>query len=142
MKNFLVLLFVLILCSCGEKLIKEPDDLIPKDKMVDILSDLAILNAAKNANPKLLKEQDIEPTRFVFEKYKIDSLQFVTSDTYYASLPKEYEAMYVEIEELLNKMKDSMTEAKKIKDSLLFQNKNKKSPIKKPNTKRTKDSLP
>lgn len=142
MKYFIVVVFVLILCSCGEKLIKEPDGLIPKDEMVDILSDLAILNAARNANPKILEEENIEPTRFVFEKYKIDSLQFVTSDTYYASLPKEYEAMYLEVEELLNKIKDSMTEAKKIKDSLLMDSRNKKSPIKKPNTKEAKDSLP
>ncbi|PIF01091.1 MAG: hypothetical protein CR994_03365 [Maribacter sp.] len=142
MKNFIALVFILSLCSCGEKLLKEPDDLIAKDKMVDILSDLTLLNAAKNTNPSILREHGIDPTRFIFEKYRIDSLRFVTSDMYYASLPKEYEAMYLEVGEILSTMKDSMEEKKRKNDSLLLEIKKRDNPIKKPDTIKAKDSLP
>ena len=56
MRSFL-LIFILILASCGEKVIEEPNDLIAKEKMVDILYDLALINAAKSTNPKILEEK-------------------------------------------------------------------------------------
>lgn len=110
--------------------------------MVNILSDLSVLNSAKNANSNILRDHNIEPTSFVFEKYEVDSLQFVTSDNYYASLPKEYEAMYVEIEALLDEEKGRLTEEKRIKDSLSLDNKLKNSPVKRGKEKKVKDSLP
>lgn len=110
--------------------------------MVNILSDLAVLNSAKNANSNVLRDHMIEPTTFIFEKYEVDSLQFVTSDNYYASLPKEYETMYAEIEAFLDKEKGRLTEEKRIKDSISLDNKLKKSPIKKGRVKKVKDSLP
>ena len=56
MKKLIAITFVLFFFSCSEKLIKKPDDLIPKDQMVNILNDMAILNAAKNANESKLIE--------------------------------------------------------------------------------------
>jgi hypothetical protein len=141
MKNLLATLIILFLFSCGEKLLKTPEDLIPKEKMIDILSDLAILNAAKNSNADILRDHNIEPTKFVFEKYEVDSLQFVTSDVYYASLPKEYEAMYLEIEAFLEKEKGRITEEKRISDSLLLESNLKNRPQKRDKSK-ANDSLP
>ena len=141
MKHLIATVIVLFLFSCGEKLLKKPEDLIPKDKMINILSDLAILNAAKNSNADILRDHNIEPTSFVFEKYEVDSLQFVTSDAYYASLPKEYEAMYTVIEAFLEKEKGRITEEKRISDSLLLESNLKNRPLKRDKSK-TKDSLP
>jgi hypothetical protein len=141
MKNLLATLIFLFLLSCGEKLLETPEDLIPKDKMINILSDLAILNAAKNSNADILRDHNIEPTKFVFEKYEVDSLQFVTSDVYYASLPKEYEAMYVEIEAFLEKEKGRITEEKRISDSLLLESNLQNRPQKRGKSK-ANDSLP
>ena len=142
MKNLFVILLAILLTSCGEKLLDKPEDLIPKDKMINILRDITILNSARSTSVTVLHDYKIEPTTFVFSKYGVDSLQFVTSDKYYASLPNEYEAMYVEIEKQLDNEKEQMSEAKKIKDSLDLERNLKKSQLKRNKSKKSKDSLP
>ena len=119
MKKFTIILSgLLLLHSCAEKLIEKPENLIPRDEMVQILKEMTILNAAKGISLGILKDNGIEPTTFVFQKYDIDSLQFVESDRYYASLPQEYEAIYKEVERLLEAQKERAEEIKKINDSL------------------------
>ncbi|MFS4494247.1 DUF4296 domain-containing protein [Maribacter sp. 2308TA10-17] len=115
-----IILFLLITCffSCAEKLMEKPDNLISKERMVEILNDLAIINAAKSTNAKLLQDYDLEPTKYIFEKYDIDSLQFVESDRYYASIPEEHEEIYIAVEAKLEVEKERLQTAKKIKDSL------------------------
>jgi hypothetical protein len=139
-----IICFVLIifLASCGEQLIEKPKDLIPKDQMVAILKDLAVVNAAKNTNISILKKHNIEPTDYIFKKYNIDSARFVKSDTYYASLPSEYEAIYKEVEANLEKEKKILQEANKISDSLKAIEMEKKRGSKKQKSKKVKDSLP
>ena len=144
MKKFILLLLTLTVGSCVEKLMEKPDDLIAKEKMVNILSELAILNAAKSINVGKLREHDIDPTTFVFKKYGIDSLQFVASDRYYASIPLDYEEIYTEVEAILARKTEKIEEAKKINDSLKLIER--KSDIKpgtyKSRIKKTTDSLP
>jgi hypothetical protein len=118
MRKYLIILTSLAVVSCTEKLIEKPNNLIPRDKMVVILKDMAILNAARTTNTLVLRENGIEPTQHLFEKYDIDSTIFVESDRYYASLPLEYVSIYEEIEASLTKQKEVMDEAKKINDSL------------------------
>ncbi len=118
MKKVATLIGFCFLLSCGEKLIEEPANLIPRDKMVLILKDMSILNAAKGINIGMLKDNGIDPTNYVFNKYEIDSAQFVESNRYYASLPLEYEAIYTEIDEIIEKEKTEIMELKKISDSL------------------------
>lgn len=117
--------------GCGEKLLKKPDNLIPKEKMINILKELTIINSAKKTSAVVLHEQKIDPTGIVFNKYGIDSLQFVMSDRYYASVPAEYEAMYVEIEKQLEEQQKQIITEKKLKDSLELQKNLKTKVIKK-----------
>jgi len=142
MKYALITGLAVLLISCGEKLMEKPEDLIPKEKMINILKDMTILNSAKSTNISVFHDNKIEPTSFIFSEYGIDSLQFVTSDRYYASLPNEYEAMYIEIEKQLEAEEKEVTEAKRIKDSVELQLKLKSSPFKKSVSTNTKDSLP
>ena len=117
-KPILLIVAILVLVSCGEKLVEPPEDLIPKDKMTDVLYDLAVLNAAKNTNASILKNNNIETMQYLYEKYGIDSVQFVKSDAYYASIPLEYQAIYKTVESRLEKKKKQMKDArKKINDS-------------------------
>lgn len=127
----LYILILFLVFSCGEKLMEKPEDLIPRDKMINILKDFTVLNSAKNTSAMVLQENSIEPTDFIFSRYGIDSLQFVTSDNYYASLPNVYEAMYIEIEKQISAEKERITEAKRVNDSLKLQENLKNSPIKK-----------
>jgi len=109
---------LLLLVSCGEKVIEEPENLIPKEKMIDMFYDLSLINAAKGTNPKILQENKVEPTAFLFEKYGVDSLQFVRSDMYYASIPVEYKNIYEAVAAKLEKYKkDIEVERKRKQDS-------------------------
>ena len=105
MKRILVLLLILLAAGCNEKLIEKPEDLISKPTMVDILYDLAIINAAKATNPNTLLENQVEPMPYIYEQYGIDSLRFVRSDLYYASVPLEYEAIYEAVKARLEEAK-------------------------------------
>lgn len=121
MNKLLVVIAFCFLISCNKKLIEKPETLILNDKMVQILYDLAILNAAQNTSPALLAEKDIKTMNFVYTKYGIDSIQFAQSDLYYASRPAEYEALYKEVLALLEKdekriedMRTKASEANKV----------------------------
>ena len=55
---------------------------------------------------------------YLFEKYGVDSLQFVESDRYYASIPVMYEEIYLEVKAELEKKHELIKAAKQRKDSL------------------------
>ena len=115
MKKLLFLILgTVMITSCVEKIIEKPDDLIPREKMTQMLYDLAILNAAKSINSYILEKHFDSPTNFLFEQYGVDSLQFVQSDIYYASQPLVYEAIYKEVAARLEKEKSKVEEVRKI----------------------------
>lgn len=125
MKKYRIAILVsFLVTACGEKLLEKPENLIPQDQMVLILRDMALVNAAKGVNLGILKDNGVEPTSYVFEKYGIDSAQFVISDRYYASLPMEYEAIYTKVEASIEAKRIELEQEKKILDSLkLLENK-------------------
>lgn len=137
MKKVIYILMVVLVGSCAEKLLEKPDNLIQKDKMVDILNDLAVLNAAKSTNVAVLRNHDIEPMEYIFTKYGIDSMQFVESDRYYASIPEEHEKIYMAVEAKLEQEEKRLSDEKDVRDSLK-RIKNEASRLKK---KTLKDSL-
>ncbi|WP_460220705.1 DUF4296 domain-containing protein [Psychroserpens sp. MEBiC05023] len=99
MKRILICVLVVLCFGCdSSKKPKKPDDLIPKDQMVNILYDVFILNAAKGANKKVLEDKGIFPEDFIFEKYKIDSLQFAKSNEYYGFFVEDYESIVDRVE--------------------------------------------
>ena len=110
MGRYLIALCCFLALSCGKKLMEEPENLIPRGKMSDILYDMALLDAIDNSYPQVLEENDLETMEFIFDKYGIDSLQFVRSDLYYASIPAEYQKIYEAVEERLTKKRDSISE--------------------------------
>ncbi|MGB3145961.1 MAG: DUF4296 domain-containing protein [Maribacter sp.] len=119
MKNKLLIVMVLLLMfSCAEELIQKPENLIPQDKMVLVLKEMAIINAAKGTNIGKLKDNGIDPTNYVFDKFEIDSAQFVDSDRYYASKPLVYETIYKSVESQLENQRLELEEQKRVEDSL------------------------
>lgn len=86
--------------------------------MEDILYDLAVLDAIKTNDPVSLERKKITASTYVYDKYHIDSLQFVSSNHYYASDIHNYLKMYKRVEEKLGKEKtkiDTIIAQKKIK---------------------------
>lgn len=90
--SFLVLLVLFV--SCKEQVIAKPDRLIAKDKMIDIMYDIAVLEGIKYQNPSSLDSNKINSATYIYKKYKIDSLQLAQSNVYYATDYVEYKDMY------------------------------------------------
>ena len=105
---------------------EQPENLIPKEKMVEILRDLAILNAGRTTNVAILHKNDVEPMPYLYAKYDIDSTQFSNSDLYYASIPEEYEDIYAKVEARLETEKEEIEENKRVNDSLKIKAREKK----------------
>ena len=116
---FLSILLCAAIVACTEEVIKKPENLIPPEKMENILYDLALVNAAKNTNPNILEEHNIVTMQYIYEKYGVDSVQFVDSDIYYASKPVIYQTIYKRIEARLEQEKEVMEEERRrVSDSL------------------------
>ena len=105
MKKFALFFLLLCVISCAEKVMEKPDNLIPKEKMVLILYDLAIINAVNSSTTSRIGENKVETMDFLYRKYDMDSVQFSQSDLYYASIPLEYEEIYEKVDALLEEKK-------------------------------------
>lgn len=117
-----LLAFFAILMSCNKEVVKKPGNLIKQDKMVDIMYDLTLLSAIKVQNSNTSNVGIINSNEYIYKKHKIDSLQFVQSNIYYASDFKEYKKMIEEIKTRLDTKKtmaDSIVKIKTKKDSII-----------------------
>lgn len=69
---------IIILClvfSCNNTLNqnnKPPENLISKEKMVDIIYDMTLINVAKGVNKSILENNGIIPEQYLFSKHSID----------------------------------------------------------------------
>ncbi len=131
MKIKIVLPFLVIfaiLSSCKKEVAKVPNRLIEKDKMVNIMYDMAVLDAMRNQNPSLLDSFKNNSNAYIYKKHKIDSVQFAQSNIYYAADFKAYKKLYEQVKNRLEKEKTSteaIIKAEKKKADLLAK-KNKK----------------
>lgn len=106
MKNFVFIILVLSLSvSCKKELVKKPAKLIEKEKMMNIIYDLTLLESIKYQQPLSLDSVESNPKKFIFKKYKVDSLQFAKSNIYYASDYDGYKEMFDQINARLEKEK-------------------------------------
>lgn len=102
MKNCIVIILVLFLSvSCKKELVKQPAKLIEKEKMVDIMYDLSLLDAMRYQNPIPLDSVETDPVKFILRKFKVDSLQFAQSNMYYATDYEGYKEMFDEVSKRL-----------------------------------------
>jgi hypothetical protein len=140
MKKSISLLAILTLLGCKEDLVKKPDLLIEKSKMMDIMYDLALLEAIKYQNPAVLDSNQIRPKQFIYKKYKIDSLQLAQNNKYYAADYKSYKVMFESV------VKRIENEKKRVNAVIKLEEKKKKIRIaqlkkKKQLAKKSKDSI-
>lgn len=101
MNKLFYIFCLLVLVSCTSNTIyKKPRNLIPKDTMVMLLTDMYVATSAKYVKNKFL-QRDIDYTALVYEKYKIDSVRFEQSNFYYNSKIELYN-------EILKKVKKEL----------------------------------
>jgi len=111
-KIVFISIMLLAIIGCKETVVDVPEKLIEEEKMVDIFYDLSVLEAMLNYNPTLMSRNNIDPYTYIYDKYGIDSLQFVANNKYYASDIKKYDKMY-------EKVKVRMEQSKADFDTLL-----------------------
>jgi len=122
MKNIIYFFFVVILfVSCTSRTIyKKPKNLIGKDKMIALWTDIYIAKGAYSVKMKDSRK-NINYIPLVLEKHEVDSIQFSQSNVYYTSRIAEYEKMFEEVRKRLEEIKKPyLPESKPRKDSLLI----------------------
>ena len=125
MKKIIILLaIVFVFVSCKDEVIKKPNRFIEKETMINIMYDLAVLDGIKYQNPASLDSFKINPKKYIYKKYKVDSLQFAQNNIYYASNYEEYSAIIDQINIRLVATKAEVT-------ALIKAQTKKKKPIKK-----------
>ncbi len=109
MKKIIPYLFLIVtFLSCAEKEAEKPKNLIPQDKMEEILYDLNFLQAIRNTNYQVFQRKNINPEEYIYTKYNVDSLQFAQSNKYYVKNPENYEKMIDRIVERINQEKQKL----------------------------------
>ncbi len=107
-------LFFVLACfviSCKEEVVKKPANLIDEEVMVNIMYDISLLESIKYESLNPTETNKINPSQYIYLKYKIDSTQFIQSNMYYASDYKTYKKIYEQINARLVKNK-ALIEAK------------------------------
>lgn len=118
MRKYIYFLLVVFLASCTSNTIyKEPENLIPKDTMVNLLVDMYIASSARSYKSKSLKK-DENYTYLVYKKYKIDSLRFQESNIYYTSKVESYDLLLKKVKDRLDQLKEKYTDSLRIYDSI------------------------
>lgn len=138
---FLVILFVALSCQ-NVKYPEKPDNLIPEDKMVEVLTEVYLSNATRTKDIRVARKAGYMLDSMLYKKFDIDSSQFANSHAYYSTDIDEYTAMFKRVKEKLNILKvgaDSIKaqydERRRILDSI------KKDSLRKIELKKAEDSV-
>ena len=118
MRKAVYILVGLLLVSCTSNTIyKKPENLISKDSMVLLLTDMYIASSAKNQKNKFL-ERENNYMFLVYEKYKIDTTRFDISNIYYTSQVDEYTEILKKVKSNIDSLNTFYIEMKKEQDSI------------------------
>ncbi|HBL79756.1 MAG TPA: hypothetical protein DDZ79_07420 [Aequorivita sp.] len=109
-------IFVLILSILGCQNVERPEkpkNLISKEKMVDVLTEAYLANAARSVNNQAIIDKGIKVDSLIFKKFELDSVQFAKSNDYYAAdinmyldIFQKVEARLVAMEKKLDSIRD------------------------------------
>lgn len=115
--SYIIFLGIFFMGCTSNTIIKKPDHLIPKDQMVDLLTDLLIASGAENIK-NIDLERNVNYFPLVFEKYGIDGTRFKESNYYYTSKIDDHEEILKKVDERLKAMKKELDDEIKLRDSL------------------------
>lgn len=129
MKYIFTIFIIVGFLSCQEVIRPEmPENLIPEDKMVEVLTEVYLINAARSFDNRTILDNKIKLDSFIYNKFEIDSAQFANSNAYYTANLQTYDRLFVKVEGRMLKKKaevDSLMlvrvremEAQRIKDSI------------------------
>ncbi len=119
MKKIVVLLIIgnLFSACTSRTIFKKPDDLIPKEQMVNLLTDIFIANSAI-VSPDKTGKHNKDYLQLVYKKYHIDTARFKRSNYYYTTNIKEYRAIYQEVVNNIDVLEKKYKKRQKTRDSI------------------------
>ncbi|MHA7056566.1 DUF4296 domain-containing protein [Aquimarina sp. M1] len=122
MKNRIIHYFFLsglLVLSC-QNLDKpsKPDNLLAEDKMVEILTDIAFVKAAKGSYKKVFDIEKINPEEYILSKHGIDSLVFAENNSWYTDQIDDYEKIFEKVKKNIEQSKIKYEKLKKEEDSI------------------------
>lgn len=107
--SIIFILFALVVLGCQDvNYPVKPKNLIAKDKMVDILTETYLDNAARSVDNNSIISKGIKMDSMVYKNFGIDSLQFAKSNAFYAADVNTYMEIVQEVEARLAKMGKDM----------------------------------
>ncbi|MDP3358350.1 MAG: DUF4296 domain-containing protein [Lutibacter sp.] len=115
--SFILFLSVFFMACTSNTIIKKPDNLIPKNQMEDLITDMLIAAGAENIK-NINLERNVNYFPLIFEKYGIDSTRFKESNYYYTSQIDDYEKILRKVDERLKALKEKLDTEIKLQDSL------------------------
>lgn len=118
-KRLSYIFFILtMMVSCQETYeVSKPDQLIGKEKMVEIVTDMMILDAADNVSDIPLKKNNISSYQLISKKYGIDSIQLKQNLNYYNTQFDENLEIYKEVKANVEAKRSALDEPKEDSDS-------------------------
>lgn len=116
MKYITAIVFCFCLLACQDvKRPEMPANLIPEDKMVEIMTEVYLINAARSIDNRIIIEKKLALEKFVYLKYGIDSTQFAESNAYYTSDLGMYNKLFLKVEERMVRYKKEVDSLEKIR---------------------------
>lgn len=103
----LCLISILFLFACKEKqarVANKPAWVIDEKKMVDIIADLRIIDAATYINSSAPPRNKVNDWYFVMKKHKVQDSIFRKSHDYYAEHPEVAEKLYEQVIDKISEM--------------------------------------
>lgn len=108
MKYWLVIASVFIMGCQDVKRPEKPKDLIPKEKMVEVLTEAYLSNSAQSVRNQSIFKEEVNLDSLFYAKFDIDSLQFVKSNDYYAFNSSLYIDILEKVEANLERIEDRL----------------------------------
>jgi len=103
-----IALIALVFAGCQDvKYPEPPENLLPKEKFVQVLADAYVANASRSrsVNNRILRNKGIQLDSLLYNKHQVDSLSFAESNAYYASNLDVYTEIISDVEKLLTERK-------------------------------------
>ena len=124
MKQFvyIFLISVFTLSCTSNTIYKKPENLIPRDEMVEILVDMQLALGAKSIK-NIDGNKSVEYMHLVYEKHKIDSARFAESSFYYMTNIDEFNKVLRKTKSKIQAMKKEYEDIRKKQDSAINSNK-------------------
>ncbi len=120
------LLIVFAAFACSKPPVEKPENLIGKDKLINILVDVhlaeAALNSRRHRDSLVGKSNSADFYYSVLQKHEVKDSVFEKSLVFYASQPRQFEKMYRQVMNQLTEIEQEYAGRKRDMQELEIQN--------------------